>query len=217
VTQVGQEQRRKQLIDAATRVIREQGLSRATTRRIAEYAGAPLPSLHYCFRDKDELYAAVMASLNIKGQQRLQHSATPGMGVANAAAMMIRGSAMWNLETYADQLTEIEIYIWAKRTKRCYPIPADTYRQWLRLAARLCENARRKDEPEYDYDAISRMIVACIDGLMIQDQMLDEQQMVRMAEHAAVTLALAIRSGQFNTTTSAERPLASSDDGTVTA
>lgn len=104
---------------------------------------------------------------------------------------------MWNLETYADQLTEIEIYIWAKRSKG-RPMANTTYHQWLDLAARLCEIARRDDEPEYDFESIARMVVACIDGLMLQDQMLDEQRMVRMAEHAANMLALAIKSGQFN-------------------
>ena len=195
-------------------MIREHGLSKATTRRIAEYAGAPLPSLHYCFRDKDELYEAVMTDLNIKGRERLQRSITPGMGVAEAAATMLRDAAMWNLETYADQLTEIEIYIWAKRTKKSYPMPATTYHQWLMLAARLCEIARRDDEPEYDFDAIAKLVVACIDGLMIQDQMLDEQQMVRMAEYAAETLTLAIQAGRFNTDAVVERPRATvADDG----
>ena len=192
------EERRRVLIDAATCVIREHGLSNATTRRIADYAGVALPSLHYYFRNKLELYEAVMASLNSKGTDRLQQSITAGMGVANAAATMLRESAMWSLEMYADMLTETEIYIWAKRTKNLYTIPATTYNHWLTLAADLCKLARRPDESDdYDFDAIARMVVACIDGLALQDQMLDQQQMVRMANLAANTVSIAIESGAF--------------------
>jgi AcrR family transcriptional regulator len=194
----GHDERRSVLIGAATQVIREHGLSNATTRRIAECAGAPLPSLHYYFRSKHELYEAVMANLNTKGTERLQRSITAGMGVAEAAATMLRESAMWSLEMYADMLTEVEIYIWAKRTKHLHSVPATTYQRWLNLVAKLCEFARRPDEPDYDFDAIARMVVACIDGLILQDQMLDEQQMARSAKYAANTLSLAIESGQFN-------------------
>ena len=46
---------------AAIEVIASEGLARATTRRIAEAADAPLGSLHYCFRSKDELIESVLA------------------------------------------------------------------------------------------------------------------------------------------------------------
>lgn len=50
--------RRQQLIDATIRVISKDGLASATTRRIAEEAGASLASLHYCFVNKIDLIAA---------------------------------------------------------------------------------------------------------------------------------------------------------------
>jgi AcrR family transcriptional regulator len=49
------DERRRRIIDAAIEVIASEGLAATTTRRIAERAEAPLGSLHYCFRDKDEL------------------------------------------------------------------------------------------------------------------------------------------------------------------
>lgn len=53
------EERRRTIIDAAIEVIASEGLARATTRRIAERANAPLGALHYCFRNKEELIQVV--------------------------------------------------------------------------------------------------------------------------------------------------------------
>lgn len=47
--------RRKQLVDAAFRVIRNEGFQAATTRRVCAEAGASLAAFHYCFDSKQEL------------------------------------------------------------------------------------------------------------------------------------------------------------------
>lgn len=53
------DERRKHIIEAAIEVIAEEGLERTTTRRIAERAGTPLGTLHYCFKNKNEIVQAV--------------------------------------------------------------------------------------------------------------------------------------------------------------
>ncbi|MFC4942609.1 TetR/AcrR family transcriptional regulator [Pseudonocardia sp. GCM10023141] len=47
--------RRKQLVDAAFRVIRNEGFQAATTRRVCAEAGASLAAFHYCFSSKEEM------------------------------------------------------------------------------------------------------------------------------------------------------------------
>src|SRR5688572_32608164 len=54
------EERRRSLIDAAVEVIVAEGLVKTTTRRVAEQAGAAIGTLHYCFRNKEELMEAVI-------------------------------------------------------------------------------------------------------------------------------------------------------------
>ncbi|MFJ4652413.1 TetR/AcrR family transcriptional regulator [Nocardia sp. NPDC088792] len=61
--------RRAQIIRAATTVIARDGVAGATTRRIAAEAGLSLATLHYVFSTKDEILAAVLASL-IEDDQR---------------------------------------------------------------------------------------------------------------------------------------------------
>ncbi|GAB3107398.1 hypothetical protein GCM10027160_04030 [Streptomyces calidiresistens] len=55
-------QRRAQLLTAAAEVMREQGVAAATTRAIAERAGLPHGSVHYCFGTKTALLRAVVQS-----------------------------------------------------------------------------------------------------------------------------------------------------------
>ncbi|SEO96670.1 TetR/AcrR family transcriptional regulator [Amycolatopsis saalfeldensis] len=57
-------QRRAMLVDAAVQVIGEAGVGAATTRRIADRAGAPLATVHYCFRRKEDLYLEVFRKLS---------------------------------------------------------------------------------------------------------------------------------------------------------
>jgi AcrR family transcriptional regulator len=55
MARVSAEDRRRQLVAAAFRVIGRDGFARATTRAICIEAGAPLASFHYCFASKQEL------------------------------------------------------------------------------------------------------------------------------------------------------------------
>lgn len=49
------EERRRQLVSAAFRVIGREGFAAATTRRVCAEAGAPLAAFHYCFDSKQAL------------------------------------------------------------------------------------------------------------------------------------------------------------------
>lgn len=53
-------ERREQLLDAAVAVMRTGGIAAATTRAVADRAGLPQGAFHYCFRSKDELFAALL-------------------------------------------------------------------------------------------------------------------------------------------------------------
>ncbi|MCV7060819.1 TetR family transcriptional regulator [Mycolicibacterium vaccae] len=192
------EERRKQLVAAATRVIREHGLSKATTRRIADEAGAPLASLHYCFRGKDELYEMVMDTLGVEGRDRLSEAVSAGMGVSEAAGAILRETAAWALATFEDRLTDYEVSIWAVRSGEFAHIPKKTYRTWIKHLGSLCREARRDDEPDYDYDSLGRMLLCLIDGFIIQHQMLQTRQSSKQTEMSIATIQAAIAGGVFD-------------------
>jgi len=192
-------ERRQQLLDAAAQVIREHGLTNATTRRIADAAGAPLASVHHCFpHGKDELYEAVMEDLGVDGLNQLDHAVSAGMGVAAAAEAIFRRAVRWSNDTYDDQLTAYEIYIWAIRSRDFASIPKQSYDSWISHIARLCQIARREDEAEYNYDLLARVLVVQIDGFIIQHQMLQTKQRGALTSKGVELIAAAIASGTFD-------------------
>lgn len=198
-------ERRAQFVDAATQVIRDYGIGAATTRRIADAAGAPLGSVHYCFRDKDELYELVMRSIGVQGMHRFADSVQPDMGVASAASAMFTASAKWALETFSDQLIEYEMYIWAVRSKKYAHIPTDMYQQWVQHVAALLDSARREDEPEYDLESLARMMLALIDGYILQDQFTGQKAISNQTQLAVTVLSRAIEAGDFTINKSRRR------------
>ncbi|PZP31807.1 MAG: hypothetical protein DI613_08870 [Kocuria rhizophila] len=56
-------ERREQLVAAALRVMRRDGIAAASTRAICAEAGMPHGAFHYCFHSKKELYAALLTLL----------------------------------------------------------------------------------------------------------------------------------------------------------
>ncbi|WP_369200197.1 TetR/AcrR family transcriptional regulator [Streptomyces sp. PU-14G] len=63
-------QRRRQLVEAAIRVMTRDGVARATTRSICAEAGVSLSVFHYCFASKQALIEDVMETITA-------HSVTP--------------------------------------------------------------------------------------------------------------------------------------------
>src|SRR6188472_4141629 len=55
MARVSAEERRRQLVAAAFRVIGRDGFAGVTTRCVCAEAGAPLAAFHYCFASKQEL------------------------------------------------------------------------------------------------------------------------------------------------------------------
>ena len=64
------DERRRLIIDAAVEVVVSEGLARATTRRVAERAGMPVGTLHYCFRDKEEMFLSILG----RGQKTMRRT-----------------------------------------------------------------------------------------------------------------------------------------------
>lgn len=54
-------ERRKQLVEAAFRVVARDGVAAATTRRVAAEASVPAAVVHYCYRSTQELLADMLS------------------------------------------------------------------------------------------------------------------------------------------------------------
>ena len=92
------------------------GLDRATTRRIADEAGASQGVFHYVFRDKAELLAAVIGAITEQVEQVLRDAVDPRKGLA--AAIRDAVQVFWQHVLADDglQLMQYELVIYCRRT-----------------------------------------------------------------------------------------------------
>lgn len=114
---VSADDRRRQLIDAASSVIRRVGLERATTRLIADEAGASLPSLHYAFQDKDELLAAVCEHWLGLATDLLGRLVPDGCELDDAVRNLMYGFYDWVAADREIGIAQYELLVWAIRNR----------------------------------------------------------------------------------------------------
>lgn len=189
-------ERRRSIIDAAVEVIAAEGLAGATTRRIAERAGAPLGALHYCFKNKAELIQLIAD----EGAAMLQ-AAFADIPPDRDLEAVIRGDIDimwgWYRDNIGLQLALMELGMF--RIRRGGP-PKETYAMWGpfgRDTLRAHLNAARKIDPRplmISVEEIVRFILHRFDGLTLeyaasQDRKACRRQVELLAE-AILLLAL---------------------------
>lgn len=163
--------RKRRFIEATIEVISEEGVAKATTRRIAEVARAPAASLHYCFESKEELFRASFEQTTIEGLDILEPLITAGMGLREGAEAIVRGLAHWIRENPKIQMAQFELTLWSLRTVDSRHLADLSYRRYLDGCARLLRRAAEGKEPEnLDalVDSLSRLIIGTLDGLSLQ-------------------------------------------------
>jgi AcrR family transcriptional regulator len=169
MARVPAEQRRLDFIDAAVRVIAEQGIDGATTRKIAEAAEAPLATLHYCFHTKEQLFFAVFEHMSadiLEGQAE----AIKGYGdLAVTAARIVRATMEWSTHHPNYTRVQFDLLLWGLRrdgkdgewASRVYGHFIQAYTQFL--AASVGPN----DDPSL-VEPLARVLLSIIDGLSLQ-------------------------------------------------
>ncbi|OBF11262.1 TetR/AcrR family transcriptional regulator [Mycobacterium sp. ACS4331] len=199
---VSSEERRQHFIDAARKIIQEDGLAKATTRRIADAAGAPLGSLHYCFRNKEELFEAVSHSFGDEGLSVAASNVAPGMGALKAAGEILRTFAHWVGETQNAQVGEFEFLSWAMRSEQNKEIPRRVYTRWVNGLRDILESAATGgDDDDLDLDRLARLLLALTDGFNMQDRLLSESQITDNMEAMIAALNAAVDHGAYRRST----------------
>ncbi|GAA3086826.1 hypothetical protein GCM10017562_66280 [Streptomyces roseofulvus] len=107
-------ERRGVFIEAAVKVIATRGIDGATTRRIAEQAQAPLATLHYCYRTKEDLIADVYDFTARRFRDVVRGSA-PHADRATTARRLLRRLMECYLESADFATTALELTGWARR------------------------------------------------------------------------------------------------------
>lgn len=159
--------RRRSLVEAAISVMTRDGVRAATTRRIAEEAGASLATFHYCFHSKDELIAEVIEQTNEEFLSWHRAPSPDAQSPRDAVERSIRG--LWSItHRFPDrQAMLFELTQYANRDEKLAKLAvkqyADYYETWVQFFTAL--------EKQFEVTltapkvVIARFAVSAVDGL----------------------------------------------------
>ncbi len=161
VSYVDQQTRRRQLIDATVEVIAGHGVDGATTRRIAETAGAPLASIHYTFGSKEELVASAVDQVldDLLAEMRDALAQTSGLAEALAAAMA-RVAHLLDQPRFAVLMADIP----GLDSERM----GEMWRRYNRMGQQLVHEIVERSEERLaiPIEQVGRLLIAAIDGVL---------------------------------------------------
>ncbi len=170
LTRINAEARREELVEAAIRVMAREGLDRATTRRIADEAGAPQGIFHYVFRGKTELLEAVIGTVTQQAEQVLRDAVDPRKGLAAAISDAVQAFWQHVLSDDGLQLMQYELVIYCRRTPGLEWLADWQYARYIAAATEALGAAAEHDAASsaISLDQLTRFLVAAVDGLVIQ-------------------------------------------------
>jgi AcrR family transcriptional regulator len=161
--------RRRQLVEAAFRVIGAEGFAAATTRRICAEAGAPVAAFHYCFASKEELLvelteATVAGLIEAQADGVLVRESVAGSLRATLREYWATVEADPNREVVLTGLTQYALHepALAGVAQRQYEAYHRTARVTLESLAAACGVTWR-----LPVDELARMLVVVTDGVVI--------------------------------------------------
>jgi AcrR family transcriptional regulator len=158
--------RRAELVDAAWRVIAEEGLEAATMRRIAEAAGCTTGRVTHYFDSKDDVLVAALREVHRRAAKRMIRH----IGRADAATVMLE-VILEALPVDEDRQLEWKVWLafWGRAAadERLRYEQEQRYVQWRGLLDKLVQRIRPRDVAA-DRCAAVDLIAGAIDGLGIQ-------------------------------------------------
>jgi AcrR family transcriptional regulator len=163
------EARRTELAEALWRVIRRDGLERASVRNVAREAGLSMGALRHYFGTQDELLAFAMRLVIERARGRMEALDLSSCGPRRAVEMVLREVLPLDAERRA------EAEVWLALTGRVLVDPAlralrdESYDLLQGLCRRLVSTLVESGQaaPELDIDLEAERLYAVVDGLAV--------------------------------------------------
>lgn len=163
--------RTKQAVAAARAVLMRDGVGGTTMRAVATEAGVPLGTLQYVFPSKQGLLRAVFEDIVEEIAELLRVSAELEAGLEHAIRVGLRNFWTELVVNHRElQLVQLELVTHALRTAGLEELPRWQYERYIEIVAQWCESAatRAGETTTIPFDRLARLLVAGIDGLILQ-------------------------------------------------
>ncbi|SHF84122.1 TetR/AcrR family transcriptional regulator [Streptoalloteichus hindustanus] len=163
------EERRRELVAAAFRVMAREGIAAASTRAIVAEAGMPLGAFHYCFRSKQELLRELMTSSAREAARAAVTALRPGLDVLGS----LRDGflAYWQVieAEPAKQMVLHELTQYALRQPELADLPRWEYESYVDETVRYLRAVGDNAGAEWTLPerVLARMVVTVTDGVTL--------------------------------------------------
>lgn len=161
--------RRGELVQAALRVISEDGVSAATTRAIVAEANMSLASFHYAFASHDEMMEQLIAYV-------VEHQSVAAFEAIRFSGD-IRSTVRDGLQAFFETIVEgtaeeqalFELMLFAMRTPGLEQLPRKQWAKYREAAIEilLAAAASAKIEWAVPIETVARMLITYTDGLTL--------------------------------------------------
>ncbi|MEE3852092.1 TetR/AcrR family transcriptional regulator [Gordonia sp. LSe1-13] len=163
--------RSRQVVAAARAVMMRAGVGGLTMRAVANEAQIPLGTLQYVYPTKLGLLHAVIEDVVEEIATVLRDSAELDAGLGHAISNGLRN--FWSdlvIDHHALQLLQLELVTHALRTPGLEDLPRWQYERYCQVVSDWCAMAAaRADEVcAVPYSQLARVLVAGVDGLIVQ-------------------------------------------------
>lgn len=190
--------RRPQFIAAARAALAAHGVAKTSLRVVAAQADVPLATMQYVFPSKEKLLRAVIEDVVDEIAGVLQASATTDQGLENAIrqgldtfwAKLVQGGREL-------QLLQYELTMYALRTPGHEELARLQYQRYADVVASWCREAaeRAGETAAVSFDHLARMIVAGVDGLILQHVCDPDDVRARKGREALADMAIGLARG----------------------
>ena len=190
MTRIPVEERREALIDAAFRVIGEQGLSRASTRAIVAEAGMSLASFHYAFESRDQLLELLITEVLASEQRAILPADLKGKSLTELLTEGLQGYLDHLRADPGREQAMLELTQYALRST--LPLAEGQHVQYTRFALESLELAAHQTDSEWTVPTpvVARLLVALTDGFTIS-WLIDRDDAHARASVEAAAIAIA--------------------------
>jgi AcrR family transcriptional regulator len=175
-----EEQRRREILQAAGAAIAERGYAAVRISDIASRAKTSTGTVHYYFATKEDVLHQALRFAFEQSIERLLAELAPIQSPRERLIRLIELELPEEPEVRQEWIVWMEFWIEALHRPKLRPVNEELYGQWRGMVADIIEAGQRIGEFESAIDAgdLANEFVALVDGLTIQVLLHSEQMTV---------------------------------------
>ena len=169
MARIGSDERRALIVQAALRVIAENGVSAATTRAIVAEAGMSLASFHYAFRSHAEMMRELISHVVDAEVTAAFATVHPGADVRTTIRDAMQAYFDYVMADPGHEQVMFELFHYSLRTPGLEPLAREQYEKYWESVAQVVDVGAQAVGATWSLPVadVARLIVTLTDGITL--------------------------------------------------